>query len=140
MQIKKEAIVLNDIDTVFRIVNQVELYKNFVPYCIESKVLFYENNIMEARLDFNLKGLETTFTTKNKIKNNESIEMELVEGPFKYLDGIWEFQKIENKTIIFLTINYEAKNKLIEFTIGKSLEKITNYLVKAFVEESNKKK
>ena len=38
--------------------------------------------------------------------------------------------------MIFLTINYEAKNKLIEFTIGKSLEKITNYLVKAFVEES----
>ena len=65
--------------------------------------------------------------------------MELIEGPFKYLDGIWEFKKIDNKTIIFLTINYEAENKIIEYTIGKSLEKITNYLVKAFVEESTKK-
>jgi len=139
MQIKKEAIVLNDIDTVFRIVNQVDLYKNFVPYCIESKILFHENNIMNARLDFNLKGLETSFTTKNKIIENKSIQMELIEGPFKYLDGIWEFKKIENKTIIFLTINYEAENKIIEYTIGKSLEKITNYLVKAFVEESTKK-
>ena len=105
MQIKKEAIVLNDIDTVFRIVNQVDLYKNFVPYCIESKILFHENNIMNARLDFNLKGLETSFTTKNKIIENKSIQMELIEGPFKYLDGIWEFKKIDNKTIIFLTIN-----------------------------------
>jgi len=94
---------------------------------------------MNARLDFNLKGLETSFTTKNKIIENKSIQMELIEGPFKYLDGIWEFKKIDNKTIIFLTINYEAENKIIEYTIGKSLEKITNYLVKAFVEESTKK-
>jgi len=139
MQIKKEAIVLNDIEKVFKIVNQVDLYKNFVPYCTESEVFFHKNNIMEARLDFNLKGLSTAFTTRNKIKENEFIEMELVDGPFKYLDGIWEFKKVNDKTAIFLTINYETKNKIVEYTIAKSLEKITDYLVKAFVKEAIKK-
>ena len=93
---------------------------------------------MEARLDFNLKGLTTSFTTKNKINGNDSIVMELLDGPFKKLDGKWEFKEIGNKTIIFLTINYEAKNKIVEYTVGKSLEKITNYLVSAFVSESMK--
>ena len=93
---------------------------------------------MKARLDFNLKGLSTSFTTENTIKENEYIEMKLVDGPFKYLDGKWEFKKISDKTIIFLTINYEAESKIVEYTIGKSLEKITNYLVQAFVEESKK--
>ena len=140
MLIKKEVIILKDRKTVFNIVNRVNLYKNFVPYCIDSEILLEENDQMEARLDFNLKGLTTSFTTRNKIKGNESITMKLVEGPFKKLDGKWEFKEIENKTIILLTINYEAKNKIIEYTIGKSLEKITTYLINAFVSESVKTK
>jgi ribosome-associated toxin RatA of RatAB toxin-antitoxin module len=138
MQIKKEAIILKDIETVFKIVNKVDLYKNFVPFCIDSVILSEDTNKMKARLDFNLKGLSTSFTTENTIKENEYIEMKLVDGPFKYLDGKWEFKKIADKTIIFLTINYEAESKIVEYTIGKSLEKITNYLVQAFVEESKK--
>lgn len=138
MQIKKEAIILKDIETVFKIVNKVDLYKNFVPFCIDSVILSEDTNKMKARLDFNLKGLSTSFTTENTIKENEYIEMKLVDGPFKYLDGKWEFKKISDKTIIFLTVNYEAESKIVEYTIGKSLEKITNYLVQAFVEESKK--
>jgi len=138
MLIKKEAIVLKDRKTVFNIVNRVDLYKNFVPYCVESKIIFEENNEMEAKLNFNLKGLTTSFTTRNTIKGNEFIDMKLVDGPFKKLDGRWEFKEVDNKTIIFLTVNYEAQNKIVEYTVTKSLEKITNYLVSAFVSESMK--
>ena len=138
MLIKKEAIVLKDRKTVFNIVNRVDLYKNFVPYCVESKIIFEGNNEMEAKLNFNLKGLTTSFTTRNTIKGNEFIDMKLVDGPFKKLDGRWEFREVDNKTIIFLTVNYEAENKIVEYTVTKSLEKITNYLVSAFVSESMK--
>ena len=138
MLIKKEAIILKDLKTVFNIVNRVDLYKNFVPYCVESKIIFEQNDEMEARIDFNLKGLKTSFTTRNKINDYQSIDMKLVEGPFKKLDGKWEFKEIDNKTLVFLTINYEAENKIIEYTVSKSLEKITNYLVNAFVSQSMK--
>lgn len=138
MLIKKEAIILKDRKTVFNIVNRVDMYKNFVPYCVDSIIIFEENNEMEAKLNFNLKGLTTSFTTLNKINENESIEMVLIDGPFKKLDGKWEFKEVDNKTIIFLTINYEAENKIVEYTVTKSLEKITNYLVSAFVRESMK--
>ena len=138
MLIKKEAIILKDLKTVFNIVNRVDLYKNFVPYCVESKIIFEQNDEMEARIDFNLKGLATSFTTRNKINDNESIDMKLVEGPFKKLDGKWEFKEIDNKTLVFLTINYEAESKIVEYTVSKSLEKITNYLVNAFVSQSMK--
>tara|TARA_B100001758_G_C18416926_1_gene620903 strand:+ start:6360 stop:6776 length:417 start_codon:yes stop_codon:yes gene_type:complete len=138
MLIKKEAIVLKDIDTVFNIVNRVDLYKNFIPYCIESKILNENSTQMQAKLDFDIKGIKTSFSTENQIKKNEFIKMKLIEGPFKYLDGEWSFKQVENKTIIYLNLNYEAKNKIIEFTVGKSLEKITNILVKSFVDESLK--
>ena len=88
MKIKKEAIILEDIEKVFNIVNRVNLYKNFVPYCVDSIIISEENNQMQARLDFNIKGLKTTFTTQNIIENNKIIQMKLVDGPFKYLSLI----------------------------------------------------
>ena len=140
MKIKKEAIILEDIEKVFNIVNRVDLYKNFVPYCVDSIIISEENNQMQARLDFNLKGLKTTFTTQNIIENNKIIQMKFVDGPFKYLDGEWKFTEIDDKTLIELKINYEVQSKIIDYTISKSLEKIMDYLVKAFVSESKKLK
>ena len=140
MKIKKEAIILEDIEKVFNIVNRVDLYKNFVPYCVDSIIISEENNQMQARLDFNLKGLKTTFTTQNIIENNKIIQMKLVDGPFKYLDGEWKFTEIDDKTLIELKINYEVQSKIIDYTISKSLEKIMDYLVTAFVSESKKLK
>ena len=140
MKIKKEAIILEDIEKVFNIVNRVDLYKNFVPYCVDSIIISEENNQMQARLDFNIKGLRTTFTTQNIIENNKIIQMKLVDGPFKYLDGEWKFTEIDDKTLIELKINYEVQSKIIDYTISKSLEKIMDYLVKAFVSESKKLK
>ena len=140
MEIKKEAIIIENIEKVFNIVNRVDLYKNFVPYCVDSIIISEENNQMKARLDFNLKGLQTTFTTQNIIKNNKIIQMKLVDGPFKYLDGEWKFTEIDDKTLIELKINYEVQSKILGYTIGRSLEKITGYLVKAFVSESKKLK
>ena len=140
MKIKKEAIILEDIEKVFNIVNRVDLYKNFVPYCVDSIIISEENNHMQARLDFNIKGLKTTFTTQNIIENNKIIQMKLVDGPFKYLDGEWKFTEIDDKTLIELKINYEVQSKIIDYTISKSLEKIMDYLVKAFVSESKKLK
>jgi len=81
MLIKKEAIVLKDIDTVFNIVNRVDLYKNFIPYCIESKILNENSTQMQAKLDFDIKGIKTSFSTENQIKKNEFIKMKLIEGP-----------------------------------------------------------
>ena len=140
MEIKKEAIILENIEKVFNIVNRVDLYKNFVPYCVDSIIIFEENNQMQARLDFNIKGLKTTFTTQNIIENNKIIQMKLVDGPFKYLNGEWKFTEIDNKTLIELTINYEVQSKILDYTISRSLEKIMGYLVKAFVSESKKLK
>ena len=140
MKIKKEAIILEDIEKVFNIVNRVDLYKNFVPYCVDSIIISEENNQMQARLDFNIKGLKTTFTTQNIIENNKIIQMKLVDGPFKYLDGEWKFTEIDDKTLIELKINYEVQSKIIDYTFSKSLEKIMDYLVKAFVSESKKLK
>ncbi len=138
MEIKKEAIILRDIKTVFNIVNNVNLYKNFVPYCVESKILLHSKNQMEAKLDFNIKGFNISFTTRNNIFEYSSIEMKLVDGPLKYLDGNWQFREIEDKTIICLQLNYEVKNRVLDYAIGKYLGKIIDSLVKSFVNESMK--
>ena len=138
MEIKKEAIILADIRKVFNIVNRANLYKNFVPFCTNSSIITEDKDCMEAKLDFDIKGIKTSFTTRNSICENRFIEMKLVDGPFKFLDGKWEFKEANGRTIVTLYINYEPKNKIVEYAVGKSLEKISGILVKSFVEESMK--
>ena len=103
--------------------------------CSEGKVSVKDLKYLELNKIFLMSILRFSKEEENK---NKSINMKLIDGPFKYLDGVWEFKSVDDKTIIYLSINYEAENKLIEYTIGKSLDKITNYLVKAFTEESLK--
>ena len=104
----------------------------------KKSLILDEENTMEATLDFNIKGIKTSFTTKNIIKHNEYIKMQLIDGPFKYMNGEWTFKEVNDKTIIELSLNYQVSNKILDYTVGKSLEKISDILVKAFVSESKK--
>ncbi len=127
MKIKKEAIILKKRQSVFDIVNNVNLYKNFVPYCVDSKIISEEENLMKAKLDFDVRGIKTSFTTKNIIKRNESIQMVLIEGPFKQLDGEWRFKEVDNKTIIELSLNYEIKKQNNRLCFGEVIRKNIRY-------------
>ena len=94
MKIKKEVIILEDINKVFKIINTVENYKNFVPYCNDSFITENSDGTIKGTLKFNLKGFDVTFTTNNSSKHNENINMVLSEGPFKNLEGSFDFKQI----------------------------------------------
>ena len=95
MKIKKEVIIFEDINKVFKIINTVENYKNFVPYCNDSFITENSDGTIKGTLKFNLKGFDVTFTTNNSSKHNENINMVLNEGPFKNLEGSFVFKQIK---------------------------------------------
>ena len=75
----------------FDLVNDVEAYPRRFAWCAGAHVLAREGDSLTARLEVRVAGLTQAFTTRNTLTPPQRISMQLVEGPFRQLSGVWEF-------------------------------------------------
>ena len=73
----------------FELINEVERYPEFVPGCAAAQVLSRTPSEIQARLTVGRGPLRTAFTTRNHLTPDRQVRMELVEGPFRSLQGLW---------------------------------------------------
>ncbi len=133
-KIHKTALVPYQAEEMFNLVNDFERYPEFLPWCKAANILKRENNQIEARLTLATKGIEKSFTTHNLITPHKSIEMHLLEGPFKQLNGYWEFQSLGNAGCkVCLHMQFEIKNPLLRVTLGPIFTHVINTLTDAFI-------
>ncbi len=72
---------------VYQLVDDIERYPEFVPGCTAAQVLQRSAQEVVARLAVRRGPLRTEFTTRNRLDPDRSVHMQLVEGPFKMLEG-----------------------------------------------------
>ena len=113
--IKKQAIVFHSKERMFELVDQVEDYPTFLPWCGETEVLAKNKDITRARINIRFKGIKQSFTTENHKKFPHKMIINLIDGPFKKLEGEWRFIEIEEgSSRIELELHYEFKNFILE--------------------------
>ncbi|MEI7038314.1 type II toxin-antitoxin system RatA family toxin [Fulvimonas yonginensis] len=91
IEIRRSALVNYTPAQMFDLVNDVEAYPKRFSWCAGARVLEREGNVLVARLDLTFAGLRQSFTTRNTTEPPHRLRMQLVEGPFRSLDGVWEF-------------------------------------------------
>jgi ribosome-associated toxin RatA of RatAB toxin-antitoxin module len=91
IQIRRSAIVRHTPAQMFDLVNDVEAYPRRFTWCAGARVLTREDAALTARLELRVAGLTQAFTTRNTLLPPQRISMQLVEGPFRHLSGVWEF-------------------------------------------------
>ena len=139
--IHKEEEINIDIETIFNLINDIESYPNYLPWCTKSEVREESANIMIGRIFISKSFINWNFSTKNTIKKNESISLELVDGPFDSLNGKWLFSSINQfNTRVSLDIEYKFKSSIIELSIAPIFSSIMNSILKSFVQEAFKSK
>ena len=84
-------LVAHSASEMFDLVDRVELYPQFLPWCAGAKVLETRPDGKTARIDIDYRGLRVHFTTDNVHRANESIAIALRDGPFRQLQGEWRF-------------------------------------------------
>lgn len=120
-------------EVMFEIVNNVEAYPEFLPWCAETRILSQTDSSMEASILMKKAGVNRWFTTKNRIDKNKSIKMTLVNGPFKHLDGEWKFIEFEaSASKIELELSFEFSHGLGSTLIAPIFTQIANTLVDSF--------
>lgn len=121
----------------YHIVNDVATYPEFLPWCGGAEVLSEVASEMVAKVTIAKAGLCQTFETKNVLVLGESIEMQLIEGPFKTLTGGWTFKPLDESACkIQFEVAFEVSNGVLNMAIGTVFEHIASTLVDSFCERA----
>lgn len=132
--VKKSVLVPYAASEMFALVDDIEVYPKFLPWCAGARVLDSRESTKTARIDINYHGVRAHFTTDNTNKPSESIVITLKDGPFKHLHGEWRFRALaEDACKVEFDLHYEFANTLIETVVGPVFNHIANTFIDAFV-------
>jgi ribosome-associated toxin RatA of RatAB toxin-antitoxin module len=132
-QIKRTALVPYACEVVFEVVDQIDAYSEFLPWCAESQVLHRTEMEVIATLVLAKSGIRQSFTTKNQLIRPNAIGLSLVDGPFKQLEGVWAFDALGDAGCkISLDMRFEFSSKLMDQTFGRVCGVAADRLVDAF--------
>lgn len=131
--IKKSALVMYSARQMFDLVNDVESYPEFLPWCSSTTLLSRTEDKVCAELEVARIGVSQKFTTCNRIVPGKHMDIQLVEGPFKHLHGRWEFKALRDDACkVELELDFSFSGKLINAAFGAVFNQIANTLVDAF--------
>ncbi|MBL8437671.1 MAG: type II toxin-antitoxin system RatA family toxin [Zoogloeaceae bacterium] len=121
----------------FELVDQVERYPEFLPWCGGTEVLARTASMTGARIHINYHGIKAHFATENDKHPPNRMSIRLTEGPFRHLDGMWQFTPLgETACKIEFQLNYEFASKLLEKAVGPVFSHIANTFVDSFVKRA----
>ena len=116
------------------LVEDVESYPEFLPWCGGATLHWREGELLEGSVEMHLAGLRRSFRTRNRMREFEAIDMELVEGPFSHLSGGWHFKSLDQLGCkVSLDVEFEVRSRTTDRLLGRYFENICNSLVDAFV-------
>ena len=131
--VSRSAIVPFSASEMFALVDDIEAYPDFLPWCDTAIVHTRGDSMVEATLEIHRGGISKSFTTRNTLQQNKSIELVLIGGPFRRLSGGWVFQELgESGCKVSLELEFEFKNSITDRLFGPYFEASCNSLVDAF--------
>ena len=132
-RIERSAIVPHSAQALFSIVDDVESYPKFLPWCLATRVIARTPTSTTAELTVGLKGIRQSFTTENANVPGESIDMRLVQGPFRRFSAGWRFKALTPEAArIEYFMDCEFASVLLARTLEPLFEKIADTMVDAF--------
>lgn len=121
----------------YALVDDIEAYASFLPWCSKSTVLRRDEHSVDASLEIKYSKLHKSFTTRNLNSPYDAIEMTLLDGPFKHLHGKWLFTPLgQEGTKVELLLEFEFASKLLDITVGPVFSHIADSLVDAFTKRA----
>jgi len=133
-EVAKSVLVEFAPEQMFSLVDAVERYPDFLPWCGSASVAYRDERRTVATISIRYRGIRQSFTTENLKTADGTMHIRLVEGPFKQLDGTWVFRPLGRTGCkVEFALRYEFSSKLLERLVDPVFSYIANSLVDAFV-------
>lgn len=135
--VQKSALVKFSAQQMFDLVNDIESYPRFLPWCVGSRIIKREDDYVEAELIISKGGFKKSFSTRNKIDMGGRITVSLLQGPFSHLEGVWNFMPLrEDASKISLDLEFEMSGVLANLAFGAVFNQICNTMVASFTDRA----
>ncbi|MDF2077775.1 type II toxin-antitoxin system RatA family toxin [Pseudomonas mendocina] len=136
-RIQRSALLPYPAKALYDLVNDVASYPQFLPWCSASEILEVSETHMLASLEVAKGGIGQRFVTRNVLLPGQRIEMNLQEGPFTSLNGVWEFKALGDKACkISLDLTFDYAGPLVRATLGPLFNQAANTMVDAFCQRA----
>lgn len=139
--VHKSVLIWHSPHEMFSLVTDVVRYPEFLPWCHSGQVLELTADGMVASIGMSFGGIKKAFTTRNLHVEDQRIELELVDGPFSHMDGVWEFHPVgdgsQRACRIEFTLHYGFASQTLAALVGPVFDKIAGNLVDAFVKRAD---
>lgn len=120
-------------EQMFALVDRVEDYPLFLPWCGGVQVRERQDDRLVASITIQYRGIHHAFTTENTNTPPTAMQMQLVDGPFRHLDANWSFKPLKPDACkVQFDMHYEFSNRLLEQIIGPVFSMIANSFVDSF--------
>ncbi len=135
--IHRSATVPYTASEMFALVDAIEDYPKFLPWCLSCEIHSRTPIEVNATVELAMGGLHRKFTTCNRTHKDKMIEIRLVNGPFRHLEGFWRFDGIgEKQSQVTFDLEFEMSNKLVSLAFDPIFHQIANSLVHAFIQRA----
>jgi ribosome-associated toxin RatA of RatAB toxin-antitoxin module len=132
--IQRSALVEHSAARMFALVNDIAAYPRRFDWCESAQVLEADDAHVVARLDLGFGALRTWFTTENTLSPPHHIAMTLRAGPFKRLDGRWQFHALDECACkVTLTLDFEPQSRLLGPAMTLGFQGLADRMVDDFV-------
>jgi ribosome-associated toxin RatA of RatAB toxin-antitoxin module len=136
--VERQALVSHGAARMYALVEDVESYPRFLPWCRGAEVELRDAERTVATLHVDYRGVRQQFTTANRKHPPERIELALVRGPFRRLQGEWRFSALAADACrVELALAYQLGSPIFERVLGPVFDHIANTLVDAFVRRAD---
>ncbi|MFA7269601.1 MAG: type II toxin-antitoxin system RatA family toxin [Sterolibacterium sp.] len=135
--IEKSVLIDYTASQMFELVDRVEDYPLFLPWCSATELLERTENKTAGRIHVNFQGIKTDFSTENPKEVPVWMNISLRDGPFKSMDGGWRFTPLgESACKVEFRLHYEFSSKLLEKALGRIFDHLAGTLVESFVKRA----
>lgn len=136
--VQRSALVPYTAAQMFALVDDVESYPDFLPWCKSSEVHSRDEDTLEATIEMQRGTISKKFRTRNSNDPPGRIDIALVDGPFRHLQGRWVFTQLDDAgSKVELNLSFEFASSMIDALLGRFFENTCNTLIEAFNRRAN---
>ena len=139
-EIRRSALVTFSPEQMFDLVIDVERYPQFLPWVSGAQLHERSERELLASMEMQRSGVRERFSTRNTFERPSFMTLQMVEGPFRVLEGRWSFEPIGTAgTRVELEMRFEFASPVVSMLFGKSFEQSCNSLIDAFIARARQK-